>query len=1008
MLRTADLNETKPWQTCDLCSEKKIFRTPNDFSAHLRQTHCTKEGGSFVCRYGRNGVCPSLPVEGVSDRDYEAHVIKSHLRLEKDSLDKAVTYSSPKDDFLYARPRFPAITFTEADNFTVFSSTQNLQAVLNDPKYHKKQADFFTRTWGEEFVPHSVPPLTLLHAVPMGYYDEYLKKIEMRIRLHAKLKKSLVASNTAVPGDTGFTAAAAAAARRHTCISHDKSSSDLNVIPKVFMNPHFTLEDPETFSSVLPWSLVTADSSQAAQDRAGLMNAPRNSAKLLQEKLSHYLDIIEMNLAYQISLRSEDFFSAMASQDQLQDHVGQTIKEIKHLRMKIHKVSEVLCHGDLNLLRKQSLRSKYLSVYDKLKLMATVHQTQPTIQLLLSTSDFVGALDLISTTQEVLQQELAGVQSFRHLGSQLAEMERVIEKMMEADFADFVTANLNRCTDEVDHGCLIDEDRLVSVLFGLLHKHKFQFIHLYREEAFSTIKSTIKQTVQGFVMRNSEPDEESPRLAEAMRGLDFEQWMDMLQNVFDAALQVLRRMKVLHRSIAGVLAIAAGHCGPNSPIETYELMTEEIRQDAENIQAACDFDVLITRSEFDKLSNESRELLCASCEMAQVRCAKLINIRAKAGYLDSLTSTEFVNLTRMVEDFVGDCEGMCGRQSHSLRATLLSQAKKFIERFHEERKNKLGLILDNERWKQADVPAEFQALVDSLVDGVRPRGKEPTFAISSSNAQPDRGPASFLVVNGEKFTVVGTVLLLLKMVVEYCQCVDDTPMLVTDIMNKLFEVLKLFNSRTCQLVLGAGALQLVGLKTITVKHLALASRCLEMMTIYIPVFKSHFEERLPPKQYILLSQFDQILRDYSNHRQELIGKIVNLMEDVFNSHLARWEVRAPMPSQAMRGIVRQIIKLHESLSAILPSKQIEVMFREVKRIFKTCLAEKIEKLGVSNNGGPQHGLVTSDLAFFAESLRTLDGLVDVDKGLQDVWRLVNEIRNNRGSPGVARKSSTYR
>ena len=28
-----------------------------------------------------------------------------------------------------------------------------------------------------------------------------------------------------------------------------------------------------------------------------------------------------------------------------------------------------------------------------------------------------------------------------------------------------------------------------------------------------------------------------------------------------------------------------------------------------------------------------------------------------------------------------------------------------------------SLILDNERWKHADVPAEFQTLVDSLVDG---------------------------------------------------------------------------------------------------------------------------------------------------------------------------------------------------------------------------------------------------------------------------------------------------
>lgn len=53
------------------------------------------------------------------------------------------------------------------------------------------------------------------------------------------------------------------------------------------------------------------------------------------------------------------------------------------------------------------------AIWFQLKLMATVHQTQPTIQLLLSTSDFVGALDLITTTQEVLEQELAGIQSFR-------------------------------------------------------------------------------------------------------------------------------------------------------------------------------------------------------------------------------------------------------------------------------------------------------------------------------------------------------------------------------------------------------------------------------------------------------------------------------------------------------------------------------------------------------------------------------------------------------------------
>ena len=34
------------------------------------------------------------------------------------------------------------------------------------------------------------------------------------------------------------------------------------------------------------------------------------------------------------------------------------------------------------------------------------------------------------------------------------------------------------------------------------------------------------------------------------------------------------------------------------------------------------------------------------------------------------------------------------------------------------------------------------------------------------------------------------VLLLLKIITEYCQCADDLPMLVNEIMSKLIEILK--------------------------------------------------------------------------------------------------------------------------------------------------------------------------------------------------------------------------
>lgn len=39
-----------------------------------------------------------------------------------------------------------------------------------------------------------------------------------------------------------------------------------------------------------------------------------------------------------------------------------------HYRMKVQKVQEVLCSGFLDVLRLTSLRSRYLSVYEKVRL----------------------------------------------------------------------------------------------------------------------------------------------------------------------------------------------------------------------------------------------------------------------------------------------------------------------------------------------------------------------------------------------------------------------------------------------------------------------------------------------------------------------------------------------------------------------------------------------------------------------------------------------------------------
>lgn len=67
-----------PWKNCKLCSLQ--CKSSREFARHLREFHCSKEGGSYVCRYGPNNICPSLPLEGVSDMDYENHIARDHVQ----------------------------------------------------------------------------------------------------------------------------------------------------------------------------------------------------------------------------------------------------------------------------------------------------------------------------------------------------------------------------------------------------------------------------------------------------------------------------------------------------------------------------------------------------------------------------------------------------------------------------------------------------------------------------------------------------------------------------------------------------------------------------------------------------------------------------------------------------------------------------------------------------------------------------------------------------------------
>ncbi|KAG8014520.1 Vacuolar protein sorting-associated protein 54 [Nibea albiflora] len=343
-----------------------------------------------------------------------------------------------------------------------------------------------------------------------------------------------------------------------------------------------------------------------------------------------------------------------------------------------------------------------------------------------------------------------------------------------------------------------------------------------------------------------------------------------------------------------------------------------------------------TDLELNRVINNIQELLYSASDVSHDRCLKVLTARAKDGSLERLSSAEFVCLSQAVEGFVRDTEELCGRRSVSLRGALQSQANRFVHRFHEERKTKLSLLLDNERWKQAEVPAEFQDLVNSIADGriTLPERKIP--------GPEERKPTEFLLVNGQKYAVVGTVLLLIRIFLEYCQCVNDIPSIATDMLTRLSDLLKHFNSRSCQLVLGAGALQVVGLKTITTKNLGMTGRTHQSDL-------AHFETKLQPKQFSVLRHFDHITKDYNDHIAEISAKLVAIMDSLFEKVLSKYEVKAPMPSACFRNVCKQMSKMHEAIYELLPEEQTQMLFLRINASFKMHLKRQLARLGVVND-----------------------------------------------------------
>jgi vacuolar protein sorting-associated protein 54 len=279
-------------------------------------------------------------------------------------------------------------------------------------------------------------------------------------------------------------------------------------------------------------------------------------------------------------------------------------------------------------------------------------------------------------------------------------------------------------------------------------------------------------------------------------------------------------------------------------------------------------------------------------------------------------------------------------------------------------------------------------------------------------------------VEGVRYKVVWSCLLLVEMIMTNLASAAHFQSLAANAVAKAAELLRLFNNRMTQLVLGAGAIHSAArLKSINAKHLSLVTQCLGMMLSLFPHIRAALMAQLPTKQQTLLTDIDKIKKDYVDHNEKILNKFVTIIGGIVEHGLAPriantdFDARArdfPEPSENsneplaccvfLDGVSTNTRKMHQVLNSLLPPDHLLDVFSRIFAyldqqvpallIAATTASVAASVASVNTSNGASNGISPTNKAAAAAAAASFH-FPETDKGkrrlLLEVERMTTDL-----------------
>ena len=813
----------------------------------------------------------------------------------------------------------------------------------------------------------------------------------------------------------------------------------LATIPNVYFEENFHLENPRTFDIVSERSEIVrpppgSNGSVGTPGYTGRKALATNA--ILQEKLSWYMDTVEIHLISSISTGSTSFFAALGSLRELHSEAAESVSKIRTLRQDLTKLDQGMAVGGLKIVSMRRRRENLRKLGDTIEQLREVVEAVAKCEQQVDNGDVETALTGLAEVQkliagergsqsslddgkEISQQrrgliDLRGIKALEGADNDIGTLRRRIGKGFESRFIEALLGDLRNHVDHVPPGTTIqrwdkasqrnrghhtrvpsalpaylqlDESlrsKLKSNLDGLARSDCLMPATVaYRDGILREIKtlirrqlpsssdddteSTMSASTQGG--RQMTQQERSSILARNLRSLDAGDAEDILKNIYANIGEALRRLgtqvKVLLdvtsslQSAPGPVDLRSPSKGPNprttdgyfSGPANGSLGPPSIQQ--EEVQRALDLS----------------SLLGQAVDIAQAQITKILKVRSEqTTHLTLLRFLRYFTLNRL---FADECEAVTGRSGTALKTLVNSHIKDFVHQFADAERQRMVQSMDADRWDAKDFGDSENFLLarvlegstrdveawtkDYLIweDGNNTENQQARNGALTNGNQITKDKVRSATIDEQKYILPESAMTALSGIENFEHLITGIPSMIQELTSSLLDYLKLFNSRSSQLILGAGATRSAGLKNITTKHLALASQALSFVIALIPHVREFVRRHSPPGSSTLTTEFDKLKRLYQDHQSGIHDKLVDIMSGRAATHVAAmkkidWD--AAFPSSApqtatpyMETLVKETSTLHKVLAKHLPDPTVAAIllpvFASYRDLFGKAFAE---------------------------------------------------------------------